>query len=84
MRIPLVAVFLALAGGPLPIDPSDHFDGQVDPASGFGAFGNEYHGVMPAKRWIITRTDLFALEAIGYRLRPLSFATWNDTIPDCP
>jgi hypothetical protein len=58
----------AYLGHPLVIDAFDHFDGTIDPDSGFGAFGNEYHGVMPLGRWIITRVDLLALETIGYAL----------------
>jgi hypothetical protein len=75
---------VAYHGGQIAIDPFDHFAGIVDPDSGFGAFGNEYNGGMPARRWLITRTDVLALEAIGYKLRPLSFERWQDTVPDCP
>jgi hypothetical protein len=77
---------LAYLGHPIAIDASDHFAGEIDPSSGFGAFGNEYNGVMPIKRWIITRLDLMALAAIGYPLRvdPTAFTTWQDTVPDCP
>src|SRR5262249_6969546 len=66
----------------LRIDDKSHFStgirpegelqlGSIDPASGFGAFGNEYAdtGTMPARRWIITKLDLLAAEAIGYSLR---------------
>lgn len=56
---------------------------RSDALSGFGAFGNEYHGLMPARRWIITRVDLLALEQVGYKLRPSSFAPWEDATPDC-
>jgi hypothetical protein len=75
---------LAYTGAPIAIDGTDHFAGVVDPASGLGAFGNEYNGQMPARRWIMTRTDVLALEAVGYKLRPLSFERWQDTVPDCP
>jgi hypothetical protein len=51
------------------IDVHDHFDGTVDPVSLHGAFGNEYHGKTPLGRWVITRTDLLAAQAIGYKLR---------------
>lgn len=54
------------------IDRADHFRGTVDPASGFGAFGWEYHGVMPRGRWLITKFDLMGLRAVGYRLRETS------------
>jgi len=39
---------------------------------------------MPARRWLPTRTDVLAPEALGYKLRPLSFERWQDTVPDCP
>lgn len=51
------------------IDIHDHFDGTVDPVSLHGAFGNEYHGKTPLGRWLITKTDLLAAQAIGYKLR---------------
>ena len=75
---------LAYDGGPIAIDAFDHLSSTVDPDSGFGAFGNEYNSQMPARRWIITRTDVLALEALGYKLRSLSFERWQDTVPDCP
>ena len=62
------------------IDRFCHLPGAVDPASRRGAFGNEYFGDMPRKRWLITKTDLFVARAVGYRLRrtsafvPLAFA----------
>jgi hypothetical protein len=54
------------------IDRADHLDGTTDPASRRGAFGYEYHGDMPKRRWPITKTDLLVAQAIGYRLRPTS------------
>jgi hypothetical protein len=75
---------LAYFGRTIAIDSFDHFNGMIDPASGFGAHGNEYNSLMPRKRWMITRLDLLALEAIGYTLRPISFTEWQDTVPDCP
>jgi hypothetical protein len=78
------ATLAAYYGRALDIDSTDHFHGAVDPASGFGAFGNEYNGQMPARRWMTTRLDLLALEAVGYRLRPMSFDVWDDEVPDCP
>jgi hypothetical protein len=81
LRSPALAVY---HGGPVPIDEHDHFDGVVDPASGFGAFGYEYHGEMPARRWLITKLDLLALEAVGYPLRLPSFDVYEDRTPDCP
>jgi hypothetical protein len=74
----------AYLGGPLAFDASDHFAGVIDPDSGVGAFGNEYNGTMPARRWLITRTSVLALEPLGYKLRPLSFEHWQDAVPDCP
>lgn len=50
-------------------DEHDHFDAIVDPASLHGAFGNEYHGKTPYGRWLITKFDLLAAQAVGYRLR---------------
>jgi hypothetical protein len=62
--------------GDLPIDFRNHFckitnSGAIDPASGFGAFGNEYadDGTMPRARWLITKLDLLAAQAVGYPLR---------------
>lgn len=63
------ARILEYNGAPLPIDATDHFGGVIDPASGFGAFGYEYYGLMPPRRWLITRTDLLALEATGWAVR---------------
>ena len=58
------------------IDASDHFNGEVDRASGKGMFGNEYHGYsgsgMPLGRWIITKLDLLCAQAIGYKLKRTS------------
>ncbi len=54
------------------IDRTDHFAGVVDPASLRGSFGNEYHGRVPLGRWLITKHDLLAAQAIGYKLRPTS------------
>ncbi len=65
----------------LRIDPYDHFStaertngnvlGAIDPASGFGAFGDEFadDGTMPVRRWIITKTDILAAATVGYPLR---------------
>jgi len=59
-------------GSTLKCDGDCHFSGVVDWASGMGAFGNRYEGCIPARRWLITKTDLLLLEAIGYRLRSTS------------
>lgn len=60
-------------GGPVPIDPSnDHLTGVIDPESGQGAFGWEYHGNIPRKRWVMTKLDLLCAQEVGYTLRPTS------------
>ena len=56
-------------GRAVPIDSPNHLTGQIDPASGIGAFGNEYHGDMPRYRWLITKLDLLCAQAGGYLLR---------------
>jgi hypothetical protein len=61
--------------GSVPIDSSDHLRGAVDPASGQGAFGYEYHGEIPRKRWIITKLDLLCSQQTGYALRTSSAFT---------
>lgn len=50
-------------------DVHDHFPGVLDPESLHGAFGNEYHGRTPYGRWLITKFDLLAAQAVGYQLR---------------
>ena len=71
--------------GPL-IDATDHLSGTIDRASKRGAYGNEYHGEMPQGRWIVTKLDLLAAQAVGYVLRdtspfaPLSIA--DGELPD--
>ncbi len=62
------AALTAYLGGVLSFNGDNHTS-AVDPVSGVGVFGNEYNGVMPALRWQITKTDLLALQALGYRLR---------------
>src|SRR5439155_26893058 len=66
------AAVLAYQGAYPPIDSSDHLSGSVDRLSGKGAFGYEYFGTMPARRWLITKLDLLVAQAIGYRLRETS------------
>ena len=56
-------------GGPAPIDSSDHLNGSIDPESGQGAFGYEYYGKIPRKRWIMTKLDLLCAQEVGYTLR---------------
>ena len=56
-------------GGPVPIDQSDHLSGAIDPDSGQGAFGYEYYGNIPRKRWIMTKLDLLCAQEVGYVLR---------------
>jgi hypothetical protein len=61
---------------PLYTDSSDHFYTSIDRASRYGAFGNEYNpdGV-PTRRWLITKLDILALEAVGYTKRVTSAFT---------
>jgi hypothetical protein len=54
------------------VDNMDHLDGELDDASLFGAFGNEYHSRVPARRWLITKLDLLAAQAVGWKLRQTS------------
>ena len=74
-------VVIAYHGSCPKIDPSDHLSGEIDNASLKGAFGNEYFGSVPARRWWITKLDLLVAQAVGYKLRttsafvPLSIAT---------
>jgi hypothetical protein len=68
------------------VDEFDHFIGEIDDASLRGAYGYEYFGKVPARRWLITKLDLLILEAVGYQLRdtspfePLSIITTK--LPD--
>jgi hypothetical protein len=80
-------------GGPVPIDSSDHLNGAIDPESGQGAFGYEYYGDIPRKRWLLTKLDLLCAEEVGYVLRsnsafaPLDFsliAPLPDAHPSAP
>lgn len=59
-------------GRRIPIDASDHIDKSIDPESGQGAFGYEYFGDIPRKRWLITKLDLLCAQEVGYTLRPTS------------
>ncbi|HMN30093.1 MAG TPA: Ig domain-containing protein, partial [Caldilineaceae bacterium] len=63
---------LAYHGAPLPIDQNDHMDSVFDDASKKGAYGSDYLGEMPQRRWQITKLDLLAAQAIGYSLRQTS------------
>jgi hypothetical protein len=56
-------------GAPVPIDQFDHLNGVVDPESGQGAFGYEYYGEIPRKRWLLTKLDLLCAQEVGYTLR---------------
>lgn len=51
------------------LDPSQHLPGTVDPVSGYGAFGAEYQSQMKTRRWLITKSHLLVLQALGYTLR---------------
>jgi hypothetical protein len=79
-QIDLPAI-VAYHGRPVRIDRFDHFDGEIDKASLRGAFGYEYFGSVPRKRWLITKLDLLDAQAVGYTLRstsafaPLSLGT---------
>jgi hypothetical protein len=60
-------------GGPVPIDASDdHLTGVIDPESGQGAFGYEFYGNIPRKRWTMTKIDLLCAQEVGYVLQPSS------------
>ena len=59
-------------GGTVAIDSLDHLDGAIDPESGQGAFGYEYYGDIPRKRWLITKLDLLCAQEVGYVLRQSS------------
>ena len=59
-------------GGPVPIDAFDHLNGVIDPESGQGAFGYEYYGAIPRKRWLVTRLDILCAQEVGYALRETS------------
>jgi hypothetical protein len=77
------AALLAYHGAPLPIDQNDHVASVLDDASKKGAYGSDYLGEMPQRRWQITKLDLLAAQAIGYTLRqtsafvPLAVTTVN-------
>ena len=59
-------------GGIVPIDASEHLNGAIDPESRQGAFGYEYYGDIPRKRWIPTKLDLLCAQEVGYVLRSSS------------
>jgi hypothetical protein len=63
---------VAYHGSAPAIDGSDHFNGSIDRLSKKGAFGYEYFGAVPARRWTITKLDLLLAQSIGYILRPTS------------
>ena len=65
-------VVLAYHGSYPKIDATAHFDGEIDNLSKKGAFGFEYFGDVPKRRWIITRLDLLCMQAIGYKIRDTS------------
>jgi hypothetical protein len=74
----------AYLGRKVPIDESAHFTGLIDPASRRGAFGYDYYGEMPKFRWLITKTDVLALGALGYKLRdttPLKALAVHNSTP---
>ncbi len=59
-------------GGVVPVDNFNHFTNAIDPESGQGAFGHEYYGLIPRKRWLITKLDLLCAQEVGYTLRSCS------------
>lgn len=63
---------VAYHGSSLPVDSTDHLDGIVDRLSKKGAFGYEYYGSVPPRRWTITKLDLLVAQAVGYELRETS------------
>lgn len=60
---------IAYHGSAPAVDLTDHLPGATDRLSGKGAFGSEYYGLMPARRWLITKLDLLVSQAVGYTLR---------------
>lgn len=66
------AALKAYFGADPEIDRHDHFAEAIDPASGRGAYGHEYFGEMPKMRWLVTKTDVLALAACGWKLRETS------------
>lgn len=63
---------VAYHGSAPQVDAFDHLNGAIDRLSRKGAFGYEYFGSMPARRWTNTKLDLLVAQAIGYTLRPTS------------
>jgi hypothetical protein len=63
---------LAYHGSNPNIDGFDHLNGELDNASHRGAYGYEYFGDVPARRWFITKLDLLVAKAIGYTVRQTS------------
>jgi hypothetical protein len=63
---------LAYHGSYPRIDPYDHLNGEIDDASRKGAFGYEYFGDVPRRRWLITKLDILVAQAIGYSIRQTS------------
>lgn len=60
--------------GAIEIDQkTEHFSDQIDPESGNGLFGNHFGGEMPRKRWLITKSDLLILQAVGYKLKEFDY-----------
>ena len=77
------------------INTFDHLQGdggqlEVDPVSQRGAYGNEYYphardGGMPPGRWLPTKLDLLAAQALGYKLRTTSpFIPITGLVEDFP
>ncbi len=51
------------------IDASEHLVNTIDPVSLYGGYGCEYLAKMKARRWLLTKSHLLCLQAIGYRVR---------------
>lgn len=65
------------------VNEVEHFIDTVDPVSLVGVFGNEYGGLMPRRRWQLTKFDLLIAKSIGYRLRETTpFIPMTVTMPD--
>jgi hypothetical protein len=66
------AAVLAYHGSYPVISSTDHMTGEIDNISRRGAFGDEYDGIFPFRRWLITKLDLLVAQAVGYKIRETS------------
>ncbi|MCB0405862.1 MAG: putative Ig domain-containing protein [Bdellovibrionales bacterium] len=65
------------AGEMLFVDQGDHLPDAIDRASRKQAFGavegrSPKAGLMPQRRWIVTKLDLLLMQAVGYKLKRTS------------